>query len=92
MICYKSGKKLTKKIVWFVNTPNTYAGVGRCWYHGLVAGKIRFKQTKDGKVFAIKTMLPTDKKGMENIKERQDELRQKRQDKRHEKKNRQKSV
>lgn len=92
MRCYKCGKKLTKKIKWFVNTPNTYAGVGKCWYHGFVAGKIRFKQTKDGKVFAIKTMLPTDKKGMENIKERQDELRQKRQDKRHEKKNRQKSV
>lgn len=92
MRCYKCSRKLAKKVKWFVTTPNCYAGVGKCWHHGLVAGKIRFKQTKDGKVFAIKTMLPTDKKGMENIKERQDELRQKRQDKRHEKKNRQATV
>lgn len=85
--CYKCGKKASKKIRWFASTPNSYACVGKCWYHGLVAGKIRFKQTKDGKVFAIKTMLPTDKKGMENIRERQDELRIRRQNKRHNKKN-----
>ncbi|MCM1399519.1 MAG: exonuclease domain-containing protein [Clostridium sp.] len=87
--CYKCGKKASKKVKWFVNSQNTYACVGRCWYHGLVAGRIRFKQTKDGKVFAIKTMLPTDKVGMENIKERQNELREKRQEKRHIKKKRQ---
>ncbi|MDE6026378.1 MAG: exonuclease domain-containing protein [Lachnospiraceae bacterium] len=87
--CYKCGKKTSKKIKWFVNSQNTYACVGRCWYHGLVAGRIRFKQTKDGKVFAIKTMLPTDKVGMENIRDRQNELREKRQEKRHIKKKRQ---
>ncbi len=86
--CYKCGKKTSKKIKWFVNSQNAYACVGRCWYHGLVAGRIRFKQTKDGKVFAIKTMLPTDKVGMENIRERQNELREKRQEKRHIKKKR----
>lgn len=85
--CYKCGKKAAKKIRWFANTPNSYVCVGKCWYHGLIAGKIRFKQTKDGKTFAIKTMLPTDKKGMENIRERQDELRVRRQAKRHNKSN-----
>lgn len=85
--CYKCGKKAAKKIRWFANTPNSYVCVGKCWYHGLIAGKIRFKQTKDGKTFAIKTMLPTDKKGMENIRERQDELRIRRQAKRHNKSN-----
>lgn len=85
--CYKCGKKASKKIRWFANTPNSYMCVGRCWYHGLVSGKIRFKQAKEGKTFAIKTMLPTDKKGMENIRERQDELRIRRQLKRHNKSN-----
>lgn len=85
MICYRCGKKTSKKINWYSNTPNSYVSVGKCWYHGLVLGKIRFKQSKNGKVFAIKTMLPTDKKGMENIRKRQDELRLKRQEKRHEK-------
>lgn len=83
MRCYKCGKKASRKVKWFVNSQNTYVCVCKCWYHGLVAGKIKFKQTKDNKVFAIKTMLPTDKKGMENIKERQEELREKR----HQKKN-----
>lgn len=85
--CYKCGKKASRKIRWFANTPNSYTCVGKCWYHGFIAGKIRFKQTKEGKIFAIKTMLPTDKKGMENIRERQDELRIRRQEKRHNKSN-----
>lgn len=85
--CYRCGKKANKRINWFASSPNTYSCVGKCWYHGLVAGKIRFKQAKNGNMFAIKTMLPTDKKGLENIRERQDELRIKRQVKRHNKHN-----
>jgi inhibitor of KinA sporulation pathway (predicted exonuclease) len=83
MVCYKCGKKTSKKIKWYASTPNSYVSVGRCWYHGLVQGKIRFKQARDGKVFAIKTMVPTNKKGLETIRKRQDELRLKRQEKRH---------
>lgn len=83
--CYKCKKKLSKKIKWFSNTPNSYICVGRCWYHGLEACKLKFKQTRDGKVFAIITTLPIDKKGMENIRERQNELRLRRQEKRHNK-------
>ena len=87
MRCYKCGKKTNKKIKWFANTPNSYVSVGKCWYHGLVSGRIRFKQAKDGKIFAIKTMTPTDKKGLEDIKNRQEELRLRRQMKRHNKSN-----
>lgn len=84
-ICYRCGKKLTLRVKWFANTPNSYTCIGKCWYHGLVSGKIRFKQSKDDKYFVIKTMVPTDKKGLEAMKERQDELRIKRQTKRHNK-------
>lgn len=87
MRCYRCGKKLNNRITWFASSPNSYSCVGKCWYHGLVAGKLRFKQAKNGNIFVIKTMLPTDKKGMENIRERQDELRIKRQTKRHNKHN-----
>lgn len=85
MRCYKCKKKTSKKIKWFANTQNSYISVGKCWYHGLVAGKIRFKQAKDGRIFVIKTLNPIDKNELENIKEKQDELRIKRQLKRHEK-------
>ena len=87
MVCYRCNKKISKKIKWYANTPNSYISVGKCWYHGLVLGKIRFKQSRSGNIFAIKTMLPTDKKGMEDIRQRQDALRVKRQIKRHEKTN-----
>lgn len=81
--CYKCRKKLSKRIRWFANTPNTYVSVGKCWLHGLVQGKIKFKQAQNGNIFVIKTMSPTNKAGMEEIRNRQDELRIKRQEKRH---------
>ena len=83
MRCYKCGKKAAKKIKWFTHTPNTYISVSKCWYHGLMISKIKIKQNKDFKYFAIKTVLPTDKLGLENIKQRQEELRLRRQQKRH---------
>ena len=45
--------------------------------------KIKIKQNKNLKYFAIKTVLPTDKVGLENIRQRQEELRLRRQQKRH---------
>lgn len=83
--CYKCKKKTTKKIKWFANTQGSYLCVGRCWYHGHIMGKIRFKQTRDEKVFAIKTITPISKKNVEEVKQRQEELRIRRQEKRHNK-------
>ncbi len=84
--CYKCGRKISRKVKWFSSSTNTYNCVGKCWYHGLILGKIRFKQNKEGKLFAIKTLSPTDRAGLEEIKDRQDELRIRRQEKRHNKK------
>lgn len=84
--CYKCSRRISKKVKWFSSTPNSYMCVGKCWYHGLVLGRIRFKQNKSGKIFVIKTMQPTDKNGLEEVKQRQNELRLKRQAKRHSKK------
>lgn len=84
--CYKCNRKLPKKIRWFVNNSNTQLCVGRCWSHGLVCGKVRFKNTKDGEVFVIKTEEKIDKKEYEKICNRQNELREKRKEKRKTKK------
>ena len=85
--CYKCGRKANKKIRWFANSANSYCCIGKCWYHGFVLGRIKFKQNKQGKIFAIKTLSSTDKNGVEDIRARQDELRLRRQAKRHSKKN-----
>ena len=85
--CHKCNRKLAKKIRWFVNNPTTQICVGKCWNHGLIYGKIRFKNTRDGNVFVVKTVEKINKKEFEKIRNRQIELREKRKEKRHQKKN-----
>lgn len=80
--CYKCNKKLTKKIRWFVNTSSTSFCGGKCWTHGYVCGKVRFKPTSNGAVFVIKTIESINKSEFENIRLRQEELRLKRKEKR----------
>ena len=87
LYCYRCGRKASKKIKWFANTPHSYLCVGKCWHHGLMTGKLKFKSTRDDKIFVIKTVVPTDKKGLEATRQRQNELRIKRQEKRHNKNN-----
>lgn len=84
--CYKCDRKLPKKIRWFVNNSNTQLCVGKCWSHGLVCGKIRFKNTPNGEVFVVKTVEKISKKEFEKIRNRQIELREKRKEKRKTKK------
>ncbi len=87
LFCYRCGRKTNKKIKWFANTPNSYLCIGKCWHHGLMTGKLRFKQSRDDKIFVIKTVVPTDKKSVEAMRQRQNELRLKRQCKRRNKNN-----
>ena len=86
LYCNKCNKKLSKKIRWFVNNSNTQICVGKCWTHGLVCGKIRFKTTENGNVFIIKTTEKINKKEFDKIKERQIDLRNRRKEKRLQKK------
>ena len=81
--CYKCNKKTSRKIKWFANTSNSYICVCKCWHHGYLSAKIKFKQSKNGNVFVIKTVKPENKAGVEKIKDRQTELRLRRQEKRH---------
>lgn len=84
--CHKCNRKLPKKIRWFVNNSSTQLCVGRCWTHGLICGKIRFKYTQEDEVFIIKTVEKISKKEFEQIKERQNDLRIRRKEKRKQKK------
>ena len=84
--CYKCNRKLAKKIRWFTNNSSTQLCVGKCWSHGLVCGKVRFKNSNDGNIFVIKTVEKINKKEYEKIKDRQNELRIRRREKRKQKK------
>lgn len=83
--CYKCNKKLKKKIKWFVIKQNTQVCVGKCWNHGLNCGKIKFKNTPEGDIFIVKTVSKISKSENERIIKRQNEIRQKRKEKRNNK-------
>lgn len=80
--CYKCNRKLYKKISWFTNTQNNYTCIGKCFYHGVVEGRIHFKQVKNtNNVYAVKTMKSVDKHQYDVINARKEELRIRRRDK-----------
>lgn len=89
--CYKCNKKITKKIKWFSNSTSSYLCVGKCWRHGNFCGKIKFKPASEGKYYVIKTFRPIDKEGVEAIYQKQEDIRERRKEKRHSK-NRSKKV
>lgn len=81
LYCAKCNRKIAKKIKWFSNNSSSYLCVGKCWYHGYVLGKIKFKHTFDDKVFMIKKTQMISKSEMEHIKDRQILIREKRKEK-----------
>ena len=78
-ICHKPAKR---KIRWFMNNPKVYYSVSTCEEHGLIRGKIRIRKTDGEKYFAIKTLRFTDTEETEELRERKELLRHKRQLKR----------
>ncbi|MCR5368937.1 MULTISPECIES: 3'-5' exonuclease [Eubacterium] len=86
--CAKCGRKCFRKVKWFQNGSSTSMAIGRCVYHGYMSSRIKFKSagsTEDG-VFIVKKTERTNRKGYEEVKARQIELREKRKMKRHKEK------
>ncbi len=80
--CYKCNKKVKTHIDWFANSPSSYMCVGKCWMHGYFCGKIKFKSVNNN-YYVHKTIKPIDKQGIEAIKQKQEDIREKRKEKRH---------
>lgn len=76
--CYLCRKNIKKKIRWFSYNNRTYYSLMYCNVHGWVKGKIRIKKTDDGKLFAIKTLKITDENGAEKIRQRKEEVYERR--------------
>lgn len=81
--CYKCSKKVKTYIDWFANSPSSYMCVGKCWMHGYFCGKIKFKSSNNNSYYIQKTIKPIDKEGIEVIKQKQEDIREKRKEKRH---------
>ena len=87
LACYKCGKESNILVPWFWSNPRLYCAIGRCNEHGLLDGKIRIKK-KDctNKIYVVKTIASTDEQGYEKVLARQNNIREKRREKRFRKK------
>ncbi len=84
ILCCKCGRKCVKKIRWFQSGANTELAIGKCWKHGYMHGRIRFKPAggSDDNVFVIKKITKTNKAGLAEVRIKQEMIREKRREKR----------
>lgn len=78
-LCHKNAKR---KIRWFSANPKRSYSLSCCETHGYVKGKIRIKKTQDQHYYIVKTLKPVDEKSAEEIRKKQENIRQKRKQRR----------
>jgi len=81
--CYICGKPTKKIVKWFSVNGRHYFFVGECKRHGYMKCKVRMKKADDGNVYVVKTQKIVNADVVEDIRQRQDKLRQQRQERRH---------
>lgn len=77
--CHKAARK---RIKWFSNNTKIHIALGYCAKHGYMRGKIRMKRTEDDKFYVIKTVKEISEEEAKYIRDKQIELRKKRQKRR----------
>lgn len=80
--CNQCDKPLDIIIDWFSDSGKTYYCLGKCPEHGYVRGKIKIKKRDEDSFFAIKIMKSTDEEGADRISEKQENIREKRRERR----------
>lgn len=80
--CNKCDKQMEVLIDWFSDSGKSYYCLGKCEEHGLVRGKIRIKKVEDDSFIAVKIMKSTDEDGANTIYEKQENIREKRRERR----------
>ena len=80
--CNQCDKPLEILIDWFSDSGKTYYCLGKCPEHGYVRGKIKVKKREEDSFFAIKIMKSTDQEGADRIIEKQENIREKRRERR----------
>lgn len=71
-----------RKIRWFTNNSKNYYSISVCAEHGYVKGKIRIRKSENENYYAVKTIKLAGTEEAEEIRQKRESLRQKRQMKR----------
>ena len=77
MICYQCSRMLKKPVPWFPVNQKQYLCLGYCPKHGFARGKLRIKNTSDGKIYFVKTTRLVDGDTAEEVQEKRKEARKK---------------
>ncbi len=80
--CCVCGRRSRKKIRWFSVGAKNYYCVALCPDHGYLKGKIRMKHTDEGKFYVVKTIRVSSSQEAQEIREKKDAIRKKRNQKR----------
>lgn len=80
--CNQCDKPMEVIIDWFSDCGKTYYCLGKCSEHGYSRGKIRIKKLEEDSFFAIRIMKSTDEAGANSIFEKQENIREKRRERR----------
>lgn len=78
-LCHKNAKR---KIRWFSANQKRSYSLSCCETHGYVKGKIRIKKTQEQNYYIVKTLKPVDENDAEEIRRKQENIRQKRKQRR----------
>lgn len=78
-VCHRAAKR---KIRWFSSNSKIYYSLSVCQEHGLVKGKIRIRKTEEEQYYVIKTIKLVDMEEAEELHQKREALRRKRQMKR----------
>ena len=81
--CYLCGSECRPVIPWFSANTKVYYGLYYCDEHGYVKTRMRVKKADNGKYYVVRIIKITDAQGAEKIRKKQQALREKRKEKRH---------
>lgn len=80
--CNICDKPMEVMLDWFSDSGKSYFCLGKCQEHGLARGKIKIKKVEEDSFIAIKIMKSTDEEGGNTIYEKQENIREKRRERR----------
>lgn len=79
--CYCCGRRLRKKIRWFMIGGKNYLCLAYCPEHGYMKGKLRIKKAEHGGVFVVKTLKLINEEQAELVRQRKKEIEKKKRQK-----------
>ena len=74
-VCHLPAKR---RLRWFMNNSRIYESISQCQEHGYIKGKVRIRKTDEDTFYAVKTLKPVNEQKAEEIRQKRDSLRRKR--------------